>query len=122
MLLLDGRGRKLAKKNSDLEKLQGDPFKWDAWKVTLMSVCHQVLVDVKEGRLTTPLEVFFTSATDELLAHIRLRSFDADALEHLQSDESKWQNPEIFPVTASISDAAGVVEAWEFDPRPKSLN
>ena len=65
------------------------------------------LVDVKEGRLATPVEILFTSVTDEPLVHLRLKALETDALEYLQSDKSKWQNPEIFPVTVNIFDARG---------------
>ena len=116
------RGEELTKKKSNLEKVLGDPFEWDAWTVTI-SVCMQrVLVDVKEGRLATPVEILFTSVTDEPLVHLRLKALETDALEHLQSDKSKWQNPEIFPVTVNICDAAGVPQEWKVDPRPTRLN
>jgi hypothetical protein len=113
---------KLRKKKSNLEKLLGDPFKWDAWTVTITFVWQRVLVKIKEGRFATPVEVLLTSSKDELLAHVRLKTFERSGLEHLQSDESKWQSPEIYPVTAHVSDSAGVEEEWEVDPRPTTVN
>jgi hypothetical protein len=43
-------------------------------------------------------------------------------MEILQSDESKWQSPEIYPVTATITDGAGIMAEYEVDPRPKRMN
>jgi len=105
---------------SNVEKLFGPPFEWSAWTSTIMSVWRHVLLFVKEGRLTTPVEVLITSATEEPLVHVRFLSASwekGNALELLQSDESKWQSPEIFPVSVIVSDAAGVEEDWEVDPR-----
>jgi hypothetical protein len=60
--------------------------------------------------------------TQRALVHYRLTSLERGALEILQSDESKWQSPEIFPVTATITDGAGHLEMCEIDPRPKRIN
>jgi hypothetical protein len=68
---------------------------------------------LKEGQLTPPVEVEITSATDEPLVHYRLTSLEHGGMEILQSDESKWQSPEVFPVTATITDGAGKVEMWK---------
>jgi len=110
------------KAQSEMEKLFiRDSFVQDPWKAT--SICLiRMAAGLKEGQLTSPVEVQITSATDEPLVHYRLTSLERGALEILQSDESKWQSPEIFPVTATITDGAGHLEMWEIDPRPKRIN
>ena len=108
---------------SEMEKqFLRDSFVQDPWKVICISVIRVVVAGLKEGQVTSPVEVQITSATDEPLVHYRLTSLERGALEILQSDESKWQSPEIFPVTATITDGAGHLEMWEIDPRPKRIN
>ena|SRR3989442_249792 len=111
------------KAQSEMEKLFiRDSFVQDPWKATSICLIRMAAAGLKEGQLTSPVEVQITSATDEPLVHYRLTSLERGALEILQSDESKWQSPEIFPVTATITDGAGHLEMWEIDPRPKRIN
>jgi hypothetical protein len=52
-----------------------------------------------------------------------LRQMQQDLVARQISDESKCQNPDIFPVTTTITDGAGHLEEWEeVDPRPKRIN
>ena len=109
---------------SEMEKLfLRDSLVQDPWKVICISVIRVVVAGLKEGLLTAPVEVQITSATDEPLLHLRLTSPEHGALEILQSDASKCQSPEIFPVTTTVTDGAGHLEEWEeVDPRPKRVN
>jgi hypothetical protein len=109
---------------SEMEKqFLRDSLVQDPWKVICISVIRVVVAGLKEGLLTPPVEGQITSATDEPLLHLRLTSPEHGALEILQSDESRCQSSEIFPVTTTIADGAGRMESWEeVDPRPKRIN
>ena len=112
----------------DVKKFLEDTFQWDEWKVTVSRAAFLVGMGLKEGRLTVPVEILITSATDQPLFHSRLTAVkadpkeQADASELLQSDESKWRSLEIYPVTITITDGGGHEERWTFDPRPERVN
>src|SRR5438128_11985991 len=100
-----------------------DSFVQDPWKVICISVIRVVVAGLKEGQLTASVEVQITSVIDEPLLHLRLTSPERGALEILQSDESKCQSPDIFPVTTTTTDGPGRLETWgDVDPRPKRTN
>jgi hypothetical protein len=73
-----------------------------------------------------PVEILITSATHEPLFRLRMTGFKAVAAELADAtellDESKLHSLEIYPVTATITDATGSVEEFEVDPRPKRVN
>jgi hypothetical protein len=77
---------------------------------------------IKDKAVLLPVEVDVVSAKDESLVSsqmvdTKLRS----GVRNLQTDESRWQDSAVYPVTAIIRDGSGEVEHWLFDPRPRKI-
>lgn len=65
---------------------------WHAWTSTVLKYA---LTGLQAGALAAPVEVVMTSATDDPLIHLRRTGLERYAIKILESDESKWQGPEI---------------------------
>jgi len=111
-----------------MKKFLEATFQWDEWRVTVNLAGFLAAKRLKEGRLVVPAEILITSVTDEPIFHSRMIAVKADAKEQadatelLQFDESKSRSLEIYPVTMTITDVAGHMEQWKFDPRPEREN
>ena len=108
---------------SRLDKRFGTPLGWDDWTTTVCAVTTKVGLLVKEGHLAMPVDVHITSEADESLLSYRVESTDPKGWGHIiDSDESKWHNADIFPVTAIISDRNGAGFELTIDSRLEKIN
>jgi hypothetical protein len=107
---------------SNVDKMFGPFVERDNWTLTIHAVALEVGCAIRAGQFTLPVEVSISSVNDKHLLTYRIESSDASKWGFvLQSDESRWQDPDIFPVTAVVTTGSGDMLEYSVDPRPKKL-
>jgi hypothetical protein len=100
----------------------GDPLGWDHWTSTWVFAARAAISAVLEKPSIVPVEVQIASVMDEPLLTFLIERNDPKNWGHiLQTDELRWQAPDIYPVTVTATDKTGEVSQWQVDPRPKTV-
>ena len=93
----------------ELEDFLGSALQWDDWTLSIVNMVTRVAALVNKKVLALPVEIHITSVNDELLLKSLLQA-DANGKPFgrvLESDQSKWHSPNIFPITAVVRDCIG---------------